>query len=71
MTFQEKYAKKREEAQKILEDSQKQINVEDCANTIFKAICEEFDKQITEEYDSERIKKTRAGVSGRYILCIC
>lgn len=57
MTFQEKYAKKREEAQKVLEDALKQINVDDCANAIFEATCKEFDEKITEEYNGERIKK--------------
>lgn len=56
MTFQEKYAKKYEEAQKVLQEAMEQI---DCVDTIFKSICEKFDEEINYEYNAERIKKLR------------
>lgn len=47
MTFQEKYAKKREKTQKVLIDAINQANVETCANAIIKVICEEFDTLLS------------------------
>lgn len=56
MTFQEKYAKKREEAQKALQDKLNTVNVETYADTVFNAICDKLDKEVSTEYDVEKIK---------------
>lgn len=56
MTFQEKYAKKREEAKKALQDKLGAVNVEAYADAVFTAICDKLDEKICTEYDVEKIK---------------
>lgn len=68
MTFQEKYAKKYEEAYKVLQETEKHF---DCANIIFEAICEEFDKQINKEYDGARIKRfKRSYLNDKFVVFV-
>lgn len=56
MTFQEKYAKQREEAQKTLRTKLSTANIEAYADVVFKAICDKLDKEVSTEYDVEKIK---------------
>ena len=58
MTFQEKYAEKRKESQKVLEELQCKINIDACTDTIFKAISDKLDEKVNKEYDVERIKES-------------
>lgn len=59
MTFQEKYVEQRKNAQKALKETQEQIDLEACADVVFKAIYEELDKMVKREYNVDVIKESK------------
>lgn len=59
MTFQEKYAKQRQEAQKVLKEERNGLELEACADVIFNAIYDELDAKVKKEYNVDRIKASK------------
>lgn len=59
MTFQEKYAKQRQEAQKVLKEERNGLELEACADVIFEAIYDKLDEKVKKEYNVDRIKESK------------